>query len=127
MIRRLGIPVILVATFVLFGMLSAHPSAANCSDAYFACMDPTLLKKVQITLKQKGFSPGTINGRYASSTQRALASFAKSKRIKFENFLTPELSEALFGIRINYEEASEEERLEFLQKNRFALEMRPKP
>jgi hypothetical protein len=94
----------------------AEPLAANCSDAYVSCLDRTVIRKMQEKLTQQGFEVGRPDGIYGGRTARALQAFASRNHIEYDGLLTRDLSKALFGVDINYETASPEERLDFLAK-----------
>jgi hypothetical protein len=108
---------ILVVTTFCLSVCHDRVASADCSGAYFGCMDPTLLTKIQKTLIDKGFAPGKADGQYGASTERALKQFANNRNIRFfDKYMTPSFSEALFGIRIDYLNATDEQRQKFYSK-----------
>src|SRR6266851_399718 len=75
---------------------------ANCDDAMLACADPTVMKAIQLNLRDRGLYNGKITGKYNPVTRKAVIQFSKQNNVKYDEYLNKHLVKALWGQEIDY-------------------------
>lgn len=101
---------------VVLILLIQNFAFANCDDAMLSCADPTVMKAIQLNLRDRGLYKGKITGKYNTATRKAVIQFSKQNNIKYDEYLNKRLVKALWGQEIDYANASPEERIAFLKK-----------
>jgi hypothetical protein len=75
---------------------------ANGYRGYIYALDPVLQKRVQEALRDKGYNPGSIDGRFGQRSKKALYAFQADHGITVDEYtrdlLTPTLAKSLLGI-----------------------------
>jgi len=101
---------------VFVTLLTPHFALANCSDAYLPCVNRKVIRAIQLNLQDRGVFKGKVTGKYDAPTERALKQFSKENKVEFDRNLNKSLVKALWGVEIDYENATPEERIAFLKK-----------
>lgn len=103
-------------------MLTNNMAFANGYEGYIRSLDVVVQTLVQERLRDEGFDPGPIDGKYGPKTRQALLAFRTANGInesEFQELLTPLLARALLGVEIepgrNKEELSREEQLALIE------------
>jgi len=97
--------------------LWASAAQANCDDTAFDCLDHEVVKAMQSALVAHGQQPGSVDGRWGRRTCKALNTFLASRGLgPAGDFLEPYQVKALWDLTFDYENASAEERIDFLLK-----------
>jgi Putative peptidoglycan binding domain len=113
----------LVAAVVAALWLTHTAALSNGYQGYIVSLDPVLQERIQAALRDKGFDPGPIDGKYGGKTRAALLAFRKANGVKdgeeFDEILTPNLAKALLGVDLtagaNGEELDNNEQMRILK------------
>lgn len=110
------------SVLVALAVSIATPIFANGYEGYVRSLDNSLQVIIQERLRDEGFDPGAIDGRYGPSTRQALFAFREAKGInepEFQEILTPALALHLLKVEIpagDNEELTRDEQLELIKR-----------
>ncbi|MFN1549384.1 peptidoglycan-binding domain-containing protein [Vibrio natriegens] len=90
-----------------FIIMFASQSYANGVRGYIENLDPTLQKRIQLELLNKGYDPGSIDGIFGPNSEQALYAYTRDHNLPQTTFLSPSLARSLLGVNLEWQDSDE--------------------